>query len=33
MTGIHFRFSVDAGQKLGDKVGEWTLDNYLKPLR
>ena len=33
MTGIHFRFSVDAGQKLGDQVGKWTLDNYLKPLR
>lgn len=33
MGGIHFRFSVDAGQKLGDKVGNWTLDKYLKPLR
>lgn len=33
MAGIHFRFSCDAGQKLGDKVGKWTLDNYMKPLR
>lgn len=33
MAGIHFRFSCDAGQKLGDKVGKWTLDKYLKPLR
>ncbi len=32
MAGIHFRFSCDSGQKLGDKVGKWTLDNYLKPL-
>lgn len=33
MAGIHFRFSIHAGQKLGDKVGKWTLDNYLKPLQ
>jgi len=32
MAGIHFRFSVDAGQRLGDNVGTWTIKNYLKPL-
>ena len=32
MVGIHFRFACEAGQKMGDKVGKWTLDNYLKPL-
>jgi len=33
LAGIHFRFSCDAGQKLGDKVGKWTLENHLKPLK
>jgi hypothetical protein len=32
MCGIHFRFSCEAGQKQGDKVGQWTLDNHLKSL-
>lgn len=32
IAGIHFRFACDAGQKLGDNVGKWTLKNYLKPL-
>ncbi len=32
MAGIHFRFATEAGLKLGDKVGKWTLDNYLKPV-
>jgi hypothetical protein len=32
MAGIHFRFACEAGQKLGDKVGKWTLENHLKPL-
>lgn len=32
MAGIHFRYSTDAGLKLGEKVGKWTLENYLKPL-
>ena len=31
-VGIHFRFACEAGQKQGDKVGEWTLNNHLKPL-
>ncbi|WP_232064514.1 vanadium-dependent haloperoxidase [Rhodocytophaga rosea] len=32
MVGIHFRFSCEAGQKLGDKVGNWTVKNHLLPL-
>jgi hypothetical protein len=32
MAGIHFRFACNAGQRLGDKVGNWTLKNHLKPL-
>lgn len=32
IAGISFRFACDAGQKMGDKVGEWTLNNYPKPL-
>lgn len=32
MVGIHFRFSCEAGLDLGNKVGQWTVDNYLKPL-
>ena len=31
MAGIHFRFACEAGQKLGDEVGKWTLGNHLKP--
>lgn len=33
MAGIHFRFSCEAGQELGDKIGHWTVDTHLKPLR
>ena len=32
-AGIHFRFSCEAGQDLGNKVGEWTVRNCLKPLK
>jgi hypothetical protein len=31
MVGIHFRFSCNAGLDLGSKVGQWTVDNLLKP--
>ncbi|MEL7588520.1 MAG: vanadium-dependent haloperoxidase [Prolixibacteraceae bacterium] len=31
-AGIHFRFACDAGLELGDKVGRWMVDHYLKPL-
>jgi hypothetical protein len=33
MAGIHFRFSCEAGQELGNKIGHWTVDSHLKPLR
>ena len=32
-AGIHFRFSCKAGQELGNKIGNWTVDNHLKPLK
>jgi hypothetical protein len=32
VAGIHFRFSCEAGQELGRKVGEWTVANHLRPL-
>ncbi|HVF80483.1 MAG TPA: vanadium-dependent haloperoxidase [Flavisolibacter sp.] len=33
MAGIHFRFSCVAGQDLGTKIGKWTVENHLKPLK
>jgi hypothetical protein len=32
MAGIHFRSACNEGQKLGDKVGKWTLEHWLEPL-
>jgi hypothetical protein len=32
MAGIHFRFSCEAGQKLGDDVGNYMVQKYLKPI-
>ena len=32
-AGIHFRFSCEAGQGLGNKIGEWTVANHLRPLK
>jgi hypothetical protein len=32
MGGIHFRFSCTAGQTLGDKIGNWTIENYMQPI-
>jgi hypothetical protein len=32
-AGIHFRFSCEAGQQLGTKIGHWTVQNHLKPLK
>ena len=32
MAGIHFCFACEAGQKLGDRVGKWTVKNHLEPL-
>lgn len=31
MAGIHFRFSCEAGQDLGNKIGKWVVENNLKP--
>ncbi len=31
-AGIHFRFACEAGQEMGDKIGQWIFDNYLKPI-
>lgn len=33
MAGIHFRFSCEAGQELGNNIGNWTVENHLKPLK
>jgi hypothetical protein len=33
MAGIHFRFSCEAGLNLGDKIGKWTAENSLMPLK
>lgn len=33
MAGIHFRFSCDAGQELGNKIGDWVVSNKLQPLK
>ena len=33
MAGIHFRFSCEAGQELGNKIGNWTVEQHLKPVR
>lgn len=32
LAGIHFRFSCEKGQELGNKVGKWTVDNHLRPV-
>jgi hypothetical protein len=32
MAGIHFRFSCEAGKTMGDKIGAWTVANYLQPV-
>lgn len=32
IAGIHFRFACNAGQKMGNEVGEWIADRYLTPL-
>jgi hypothetical protein len=32
MAGIHFRFACEAGQELGNKVGQWTIENYLRHI-
>jgi hypothetical protein len=31
-AGVHFRFAVDAGLKMGKEIGAQAVDNYLKPV-
>ena len=33
MAGIHFRFACQAGQKMGNEIGAWTVDHHLKKRR
>ena len=32
-SGIHYRFSTEAGTDMGRKIGEYTVQNYLRPLK
>jgi hypothetical protein len=31
LAGLHFRFSCDRGLELGKRIGDWTVEHYLKP--
>jgi hypothetical protein len=31
--GVHYRFSGEVGAAMGRKIGEYTAQNYLKPVR
>lgn len=31
--GIHFRTAEDVGRRQGARIGEWTYDKYLRPLK
>jgi hypothetical protein len=31
--GVHYRTSGEAGAAMGRKIGEYTVQNYLKPIR
>ena len=31
-SGIHYRFSTEVGAAMGRKIGEYTVQNYLRPL-
>ena len=33
IAGIHFRFACEAGQKMGDEIGKWTVKNHLELLK
>lgn len=33
IAGIHFRFACQAGQQMGNNIGQWLLTNQLKPLK
>lgn len=31
-VGNHFRFTMNDSRTLGERIGEWILDNYLRPV-
>jgi len=31
--GVHYRTSGEVGAAMGRKIGEYTVQNYLKPVR
>lgn len=31
-VGNHFRFTLDDGREQGERIGEWVLENYLRPV-
>lgn len=33
LGGLHFRFSCEAGQQLGNDIGQWILANQLRPIQ
>ncbi len=32
LAGIHFRFSCEKGQEMGNNVGKWVVEQHLKPV-
>ena len=32
-AGLHFRFACDAGQDMGDNIGQYVVSNHLQPLK
>ncbi|MFN7118114.1 MAG: vanadium-dependent haloperoxidase [Saprospiraceae bacterium] len=32
LAGIHFRFSCEEGQAMGNTIGKWVVENHLAPL-
>jgi len=31
--GVHYRTSGEAGAAMGRKIGQYTVENFLKPMR
>lgn len=32
-SGIHYRFSTKVGTEMGRKIADYTVQNYLRPLK
>jgi hypothetical protein len=32
-AGIHYRFSTQVGTEMGPKIAEYTVQNYLQPVK